>query len=70
MKARDIVIKEVVRQAEFGMEPSWEDFAIAGQKVGIKEVVDWINKSIPISSHRDFFLEGWQAQLKEWGITP
>jgi len=39
-----------------------------GKKLGIKEVVEWINKSIPISTHRDFFLEGWQSQVKEWGV--
>ncbi len=28
----EIVAKEVARQAEFGMEPSWEDFVIAGME--------------------------------------
>ena len=41
MKPKSIVAKEVARQAEFGMEPGWEDFAVAG----IREVVDlWLAK--------------------------
>ena len=40
MKAKDIVEKEVARQAEFGMEPSWEDFVIAVQDAGIQEALD------------------------------
>jgi len=34
MKAKEIVAKEVARQAEFGYEPSWEDFVEAGYKAG------------------------------------
>ncbi len=39
MEAKKIVAEEVARQAKFGMEPSWEDFVIAGQKVGIRHVL-------------------------------
>ena len=42
MEAKDIVAAELARQAEFGYEPSWLDFVIAGEKAGIKEVVDWM----------------------------
>ena len=31
-EAKKIVANEVTRQAEFGMEPSWEDFVIAAQQ--------------------------------------
>jgi len=37
MEAKDIVEKEVARQREFGYEPSWEDFVIAGIEAGIRE---------------------------------
>lgn len=37
MEAKEIVTIEVARQKEFGYEPSWEDFVIAGQQAGIRE---------------------------------
>ncbi len=37
MTAKEIVQHELSRQAEFGMEPSWEDFVIAGHKEGMRE---------------------------------
>ena len=45
MEAKDICAKEIARQAEFGYEPSWEDFVIAGQEEGIREVVKWIQEA-------------------------
>ena len=39
MEASSIVAMEIVRQAEFGMEPSWQDFTIAGKQAGWREVV-------------------------------
>lgn len=41
MKAKEVVAQEVARQKEFGYEPSWEDFVIAGQQAGIREVAEW-----------------------------
>jgi len=41
-----------------------------GYRVGIKEVVDWIDKY----SDSDFYIaipqDEWQTKLKEWGFTP
>lgn len=37
MEAKEIVANEVVRQKEFGYEPSWEDFVIAGMEEGRRE---------------------------------
>ncbi len=74
MKAKDIVTQEVARQAEFGYEPSWEDFVIAGRMSWMKEVVEWIeinNRVTPqVNENRGANIprEVWQAKLKEWGI--
>ena len=67
MKPKSIVAKEVARQAEFGMEPSWEDFV----KAGIKEVVDFITLYFLEGEEHDFCtfkVDLWLAKLKEWGI--
>ena len=61
MDAKEIVAKEVARQAEFGMEPSWEDFVIAG----IREVVEIANPTIDRLA-RGRVVPEWQAKLKEW----
>lgn len=37
MDAKEIVEQEVARQAGFGMEPSWEDFVLAGYREGKRE---------------------------------
>lgn len=69
MKASDIVAQEEARQAEFGMEPSGEDFVIAGQQSGIREVVvrirqnDCGDKSCMVVT-----MDDWLTMLKEWGI--
>ncbi len=78
IKAKDIVAKEVARQAAFGYEPSWEDFVIAGYKAGIKEAVEWIRvrlneiTCLEDSADVDKALTGLifelKAQLKEWGL--
>jgi len=72
MDAKDIVGAEVKRQAEFGYEPSWEDFVIAGQQAGMKEVVEWVEKNEYYPSAELFEVivgrKNWQAKLKEWGI--
>ena len=70
MEAKEIVEKEVARQAGFGMEPSWEDFAIAGYGAGIKEVVEWFKKTgMPLPNNFvGMYIATWQAKLKEWGI--
>ena len=73
MDAKDIVAKEIARQAKFGYEPSWLDLVIAGQKAGIREVVEWIKemKETPLGTD-PFGCYVWegelQAKLKEWGI--
>jgi len=36
VRPKEIVEREVSRQAEFGMEPSWEDFVIAGITEGVR----------------------------------
>lgn len=64
MEAKEVVANEVARQKEFGYEPSWEDFVIAGQKAGMRKVVKWINENF----RRPFSIEEWQAKLKEWNI--
>lgn len=77
MEAKEIVAQEVARQKEFGYEPSWEDFVIAGQQAGIREVVDYLGLIKTISLEGDGYVahrfvaekEEWQAKLKEWGIT-
>ncbi len=78
MKAEDIVAEEVARQAKFGMEPSLEDFAIAGVLAGIKEVVDLLMATVDYECEDEngsptisfwFVPEEWQAKLKEWGIS-
>lgn len=75
MQAKDIVAEEVARQADFGYEPSWEDFVIAGQKAGRKEVGEWINahgKDSRIKLITDFIpisVIDWQAKLEEWGVA-
>lgn len=74
LKAKDIVTEEVARQAKFGYEPSWEDFVIAGQVAGIREVVEWDNETCPHLvdeyggqlKHECGICR--QAKLKEWGI--
>ncbi len=63
MKAKKIVEEEVARQREFGMEPSWEDFVIAGIDAGIKEVVEWADEYLGVYEYPP-----WLAKLKEWGI--
>jgi len=63
METKEIVAKEVERQAEFGYEPSWEDFVIAGIEAGVRKVVEFIDKEWDgTNEHR-------QAKLKEWGIS-
>ena len=37
MEPKEIVAQEVARQKEFGYEPSWEDFVIAGMDEGKKQ---------------------------------
>ena len=44
MESKEVVANEVARQAEFGYEPSWLDFVIAGQRAGRQEVVEEIEK--------------------------
>lgn len=72
MEAKDIVAEEVARQAEFGYEPSWEDFVIAGQVAGIREVVEWIEQYECTDEDcvrwQCFERDKWQSQKKEWGI--
>jgi len=72
VEAKEIVAEEVARQAEFGCEPSWEDFVVAGQQAGIKKVVDAIKyplvhvgESHPSSECPECQR---QAQLREWGV--
>lgn len=62
MEVKDIVGKEVARQAEFGMEPSWEDFVIAGVEAGRREVVEAVGTILGATSGE------WEAKLKGWGI--
>ena len=66
MEVKEIVKQEIERQAKFGYEPSWEDFVIAGQMAGKREVVDTIiedtrNFEVPLSL-------GLIVKLKEWGV--
>ena len=69
MEAKDIAKKEIIRQAEFGYEPSYEDMVIAGQTARRKEVVDWVQSQWPHLFHTPYISEEvWQAKLKEWGI--
>lgn len=76
MEAKDIVAKEIARQAEFGYEPSWENFVKAGQEAGIREVVEFTNGVIVGNRNSDWAVvefpnrpwKEWQAKLKEWGI--
>lgn len=81
IEAKDIVKQEVEREAEFGYEPSSEDFVIAGQLAGIRKVVEFIHNefggygggeliNILIDNNygEDGSLDKWQAKLKEWGI--
>ena len=81
MESKEIVAKEVARQAEFGMEPSWEDFVIAGKEAGIKEVVEWLEsmaafplENLSYAERQDTpILENilfgeWQAKLREWKL--
>ena len=69
MEAKDIVAQEVKRQAKFGMEPSWEDFVIAGIEAGQRKVVEWI-KAHPKETHywswHDWF--EWLNFKKERGL--
>lgn len=72
MEAKDIVANEIAKQAEFGMEPSFEDIAIVAIEAGMKEMVDWINdqdKSIPEGLTQTFVIsfteDSWQAFLRE-----
>ena len=44
MKTKDIVETEVSRQSKFGMEPSWEDFVIAGIMESKKEEVAFLGE--------------------------
>jgi len=70
MTIKDIVAKEVARQAGFGYEPSWEDFVIAGQQAGIREVVECV-ESLKVFLDLDYIevpTRYWQSKLKEWGI--
>ena len=64
MRAKDIVVQEIARQAEFGMEPSWEDFVMAGIQARMKEVVEWVRSNVIFKYDND--REAWQAKLKEW----
>jgi len=79
MEAKEIVAMELARQAEFGYEPSWEDFVIAGQVDGRREVVDCIkkidraDKKLPIlnvhgTDYTVLLCKGWRAKLKKWGM--
>lgn len=68
MEAKEIVAKEVARQKEFGYEPSWEDFVIAGRKAGIREVVEWVNHE-RTNQNPSVWYSRWQAKLKEWGVN-
>ena len=54
IEAKDIVAHEVARQAEFGMEPSWEDFVIAGQQAGIREVAPTFEALFKIAINGDY----------------
>lgn len=54
MKAEEIVAKEVARQAEFGMEPSWDDFVIAGIEEGRREEQERMTKCL-----RQLHKKGW-----------
>ena len=49
--AKEIVEKEVARQAKFGMEPSWEDFVLAGITESKKEESIFLDKIL----HLPFF---------------
>ena len=62
MKAKDIVAQEVARQAEFGYEPSWEDFVIAGRQAGIKKVVEYTKREFGVDWSEE------KEQLEIWGI--
>ena len=71
MEAKEIVDNEVARQAEFGMEPSWEDFVIAGLEEGMRGVVEWAVNNNHDEGFKALFylcvpLERWRAQLKVW----
>ena len=47
MDTKEIVGKEIARQAEFGKEPSWKDFIeasyLAGYSDGYQEACDTVN---------------------------
>ena len=71
----------LTRQAEIsfraGYEQVWKDGVIQevfnrGKKVGIKEVVEWVEehrwKSVFLTGDVLLGVEEWQAKLKEWGI--
>ena len=75
MEAKEIVVREVARQSEFGHEPSWEDFVIAGQRNGIKEVVEEIEKEfLLLTVISPPLLEPIITVLRnvksKWGINP
>lgn len=95
MKAEDTVMKtnpfnsNAEEQAERLCWAAYEDgkneHAEVFFKVGIKEVVDWIegHKTVGAYTHRwsddfeyltvelvEFDESEWQAKLKEWGINP
>lgn len=71
MEAKDIVTKEIARQAEFGYVPSQEDFVIAGRQAGVKEVIETtvylpsIKRNITVKELFEPTVWG-QAKLKEW----
>ncbi len=74
MKAEEIVAKEVARQEEFGYEPSWEDLVIAGQKAGIKTVVEFIRaerkcRHIDDVLYYPVYEKALETKEKEWGIN-
>ena len=64
MDAKDIVAKEVARQAEFGYEPSREDFVVAGmgaEKERIRQLVsDKYNGAYP-AGYCNAIIEIWEA---------
>ncbi len=73
MRIRDIVEKEVARQAEFGMEPSWEDFAVAGVVAGTERTVEWIREhrqDPPLYCEVTYtiYQDDMKRKLHEWGI--
>lgn len=46
-----------------------EEYYQLGRKAGIREVVEFVEKSIPktLANYVGFWLN-WQAKLKEWGL--